>query len=270
VPAVRHAEGDTVILEGRCPEHGPGAPHLVRTALSRVLVRRREPAPAEPAGAEGAGGGIASECPGSCGLCARHQQRTCTALIEVTERCDLGCPLCFAESSFAIGQPDPSLAQLKEMLQDLFAPKERSTCSCRGRAHSPRGPPRDHRGIALAGFTFVQVNTNGLRLASEKGYAEELRGAGLDSVFLQFDGLDDDTYRALRGRPLAAQKLEALERCAAAGLGVVLVPTVVPGVTIMSWARWCASRRVGRAWSEGCISNRSATSAGTQRAAGRA
>jgi uncharacterized radical SAM superfamily Fe-S cluster-containing enzyme len=83
---------------------------------------------------------------------------------------------------------------------------------------------------ATAGISFIQLNTNGLRLADEPGYAESLRAAGLASVFLQFDGLSDDTYRAIRGRPLLAQKLRAVERCAAAGLAVVLVPTVVPGV----------------------------------------
>jgi uncharacterized radical SAM superfamily Fe-S cluster-containing enzyme len=81
-----------------------------------------------------------------------------------------------------------------------------------------------------AGFTFVQLNTNGLRLAAERRYAEALKDAGLVSVFLQFDGLTDNTYRALRGRPLLTEKLQALERCAEAGLGVVLVPTLVPGV----------------------------------------
>ena len=81
-----------------------------------------------------------------------------------------------------------------------------------------------------AGFTFVQLNTNGLRLAAEDGYAEALRAAGLASVFLQFDGVSDDTYRTLRGRPLLAQKVRAVERCAEAGLAVVLVPTVAPGV----------------------------------------
>ena len=80
------------------------------------------------------------------------------------------------------------------------------------------------------GFTFVQLNTNGLRLASEHGYAETLRAAGLASVFLQFDGTSDSVYRALRGRPLLAEKLRAVERCAEAGLAVVLVPTIVPGV----------------------------------------
>jgi uncharacterized radical SAM superfamily Fe-S cluster-containing enzyme len=95
------------------------------------------------------------------------------------------------------------------------------------------------------GFTFIQVNTNGLRLASEPEYAAALRAAGLESVFLQFDGLNEDVYRALRGRPLLAEKLRAIANCETAGLGVVLVPTVLAGVNsdqLGSLARFAAER----------------------------
>jgi uncharacterized radical SAM superfamily Fe-S cluster-containing enzyme len=80
------------------------------------------------------------------------------------------------------------------------------------------------------GFTFVQVNSNGLRLARDAAFAPRLRDAGVTTVFLQFDGTRDDIHERLRGRPLAAHKLAAIEACGAAGLGVVLVPVVVPGV----------------------------------------
>jgi 7,8-dihydro-6-hydroxymethylpterin dimethyltransferase len=80
------------------------------------------------------------------------------------------------------------------------------------------------------GFSFIQLNTNGLRLASEKTYAKELRAAGLSSVFLQFDGTEDKIYRAIRGQSLYMSKLVAIERCAENDIGVVLVPTLVPGV----------------------------------------
>jgi uncharacterized radical SAM superfamily Fe-S cluster-containing enzyme len=80
------------------------------------------------------------------------------------------------------------------------------------------------------GFPFIQVNTNGLRIAEEQNYASVLRQAGAASVFLQFDGADDGIYRSLRGRPLYDVKRRAIERCAKNNIGVVLVPTLVPGV----------------------------------------
>jgi uncharacterized radical SAM superfamily Fe-S cluster-containing enzyme len=80
------------------------------------------------------------------------------------------------------------------------------------------------------GFNFFQLNTNGLRLAREPEYAEALAKAGLNTVFLQFDSLKGDACAALRGRDLVAEKLRAIENCAAADLAVALVPTVRRGV----------------------------------------
>ena len=87
--------------------------------------------------------------------------------------------------------------------------------------------------VAMArrrGFALVQLNSNGIRLGREAGYAATLRDAGLDSVYLQFDGPDDDVFSILRGRPLLESKLDAVRRCAEAGQGIVLVATLVPGV----------------------------------------
>ena len=217
-------EGDTAVLRGRCDQHGAW----------ETIVWSGPPSFSEWCGTRAAEAGVSSDagpCPGSCGLCARHEQRTCTALLEVTRRCNLGCPICFAESVPGRDDPDPSLEQMERMLGDLFVDQGAVNLQLSGGEPTVRDDLPDIVRIARdIGFTFVQLNTNGLRLAAETGYAEELRDAGLASVFLQFDGVTDSTYRALRGRPLVAQKMAVLERCAEAGLAVVLVPTVVPGV----------------------------------------
>jgi len=82
------------------------------------------------------------------------------------------------------------------------------------------------------GFRFIQLNTNGLRLARDPAYVERLKEAGLASVFLQFDGVNDAPYTALRGRPLFQAKVQAIRHCRQQDLGVILVPTLVPGVNI--------------------------------------
>ena len=74
------------------------------------------------------------------------------------------------------------------------------------------------------------MNTNGIRLAQDPDYVRRLADAGLDIVFLQFDGTRDDIYRTLRGRDLLETKLEAIRVCSEARIGVTLVPTVVRGV----------------------------------------
>jgi 7,8-dihydro-6-hydroxymethylpterin dimethyltransferase len=80
------------------------------------------------------------------------------------------------------------------------------------------------------GYSFIQVNTNGIRLATDGELAKRLFSAGLSSVFLQFDGVDDTVYQAMRNRPMVEHKIQAIRNCGNAGLGVVLVPTLVKGI----------------------------------------
>ena len=88
--------------------------------------------------------------------------------------------------------------------------------------------------IALArslGFSFIQLNTNGVLLQDAK-YLRRLKSAGLDCVFLQFDGVTKAVYERIRGAAIVGEKKRAIELCSAAELGVVLVPTLVPGVNV--------------------------------------
>ena len=80
------------------------------------------------------------------------------------------------------------------------------------------------------GFEYVQINTNGRRLATEDGYAQTLKDAGASVIFMQFDGTRDDIYEQLRGEPLFETKVKAIRNCENAGLAVTLVPTIVEGV----------------------------------------
>lgn len=77
------------------------------------------------------------------------------------------------------------------------------------------------------GFKFIQLNTNGLRLAEDPIFLSRLKKAGLSSVFLQFDGTEDQIYQAIRGRRLFEVKAKAIECCAQHEIGVVLVPTLI-------------------------------------------
>jgi uncharacterized radical SAM superfamily Fe-S cluster-containing enzyme len=79
------------------------------------------------------------------------------------------------------------------------------------------------------GVGTVVLNTNGIRLAHDRSFAQAL--ADLDvKIYLQFDGLDEVTHLTLRGRDLRAAKAQALDRCADVGLGVMLVAAVEVGV----------------------------------------
>ena len=80
------------------------------------------------------------------------------------------------------------------------------------------------------GFTHVQIATNGLRLARKEELAKDLKAAGCNTIYLAFDGVTPEPYINNRGKDLLPYKLDAIENCRKAGLGVVLVPTLIKGI----------------------------------------
>ena len=81
------------------------------------------------------------------------------------------------------------------------------------------------------GIRQVMINTNGVRIARDDRFLEEL--TKLDPVvYFQFDGLRPETYKTLRGEDLLDLKLKALERMNQAGLDAVLVSAVEQGVNL--------------------------------------
>jgi hypothetical protein len=226
IPACHETIGDETFLVKTCPDHGE----------FRSVVWRGEPSfaswarPKVPSGPKQAFTQVEQGCPLDCGLCDAHRQHTCTALIEVTWRCDLGCPVCFASSGKA-APPDPSMEELDRLFDRVELASGHCNIQLSGGEPTVREDlPEIIRLGKAKGFPFIQLNTNGLRIGREAGYAARLADAGLDSVFLQFDGTEDAIFEVLRGRPLLETKLAALDALAEAGVGIVLVPTLVPGV----------------------------------------
>ena len=225
IRAYRVAEGGSVWLEKTCPDHGAfrveiWGDHVSYEEWNRI---KKPSSPVNPATT------VEHGCPYDCGLCPDHRQHSCCVLLEITERCNLKCPVCFASSGREVD--DPPIEELTETLTDLLTRGAPLNIQLSGGEPTVRDdlPEIIRRGKEM-GHPFFQVNTNGLRLAYEPGYIQTLADAGLDCVFLQFDGVSDDVYRQIRGRDLFSVKKTAIERCEEAGVGVVLVPTVCAGV----------------------------------------
>ena len=152
-------------------------------------------------------------------------------LLEITERCNLSCPVCFADSGKS-AKIDPGLDEIDAWLKSvLHACGTHIVIQLSGGEPTVREDLPDIIRLARShGFGFIQINTNGLRLAEDPDFTRELAEAGLRSVFLQFDGTHDTIYRRLRGRDMFADKVRAIDHCLKNRLGVVLVPTLVPGI----------------------------------------
>lgn len=226
IKAVRQLRGDEVFLVKECGEHGSFSAVIWRGEPSMAEWRR----PKAPVHPDLCYGTVEKGCPFGCGLCEAHEQLPCSVLIEVTDRCNLNCAVCFADSGCREAE-EPSLENISWSLERAMAAAGPCNLQLSGGEPTLRDELPEIVEIARRiGYSFIQVNTNGLRLASDKEYGRRLRDAGLSSVFLQFDGVDDEIYRSLRGRALLDQKLQAVRNCGEAGLGVVLVPTLVRGV----------------------------------------
>lgn len=229
IPAVKTVgEDGNIYLEKKCWEHGSFKTLIWEGDLESYIgwSAGDSNTPVTPVRAREAERG----CPNDCGLCQNHERDGCCVLLELTNRCNLSCPVCFASA----GEQTPHDLSVEEIGKQYDLLMEHGgPFNIQLSGGEPTMREDLDKIIALGkekGFTFFQLNTNGIRLAREGGYAAHLAKAGVSTVFLQFDGLDDEIYQTLRGAALAETKLRAIENCKAAGLPVVLVPTVAPGV----------------------------------------
>ncbi len=205
IEATLTQQGSEIILAKSCPEHGDFSTPIWRQWRGKPNFQQWQ----RPKTAHHGGWRLATPnhgCPYDCGLCTSHNQRTCTALIEITSQCNLHCPICFADAGSGHHLP---LNKIEAMLERVY----QQTGGCN---------------LQLSGGD--QLNSNGLQLAEEPAFCLALKKAGLSSVFLQFDGLCDTVYRQLRGAPLLEKKKRAIANLTAADIGIVLVPTLVPGI----------------------------------------
>ena len=172
--------------------------------------------------------------PFDCGLCPQHKSHTALAIIDVTNRCNLRCPICFANAAAAGYTYEPSLDEIREMLITLRSQRPIPVMALQLSGGEPTVRDDLPEIIKMAkkfGFRHVEVNSNGLRLAAEKGYCRKLMDAGVSTIYLQFDGVTREPYLTTRGVDLLDVKKRALQNCREDGLeSVVLVPTVVKGV----------------------------------------
>ena len=210
-------KGDDVYLEKTCPDHGPFS----------ALIWRGGGVPYTAWGSERPAD-IPPDCPNSCGLCPGHGQDTCCILVEVTSRCNLHCPFCFADGG-AVLKGDPPLEELSKTFRALVE-KNLTFIQLSGGEPTVRDDlPAIVAAAKAAGTTSIQLNTNGLRLAREPDFTRRLAEAGLTFVFLQFDSTDPAVTQTLRGADLQSDKFAAVDICGQYGLGVTLVPTIMPG-----------------------------------------
>ena len=208
----RYEEGDdSVFLTRECPDHGATSRRVWGSLEHWKWAAEFGPAP------EHDGGDLTVD-----------PDHACLAVVEVTTDCNLSCSYCFAGSS--PGGEHRSTEAIEALLDTVADAGGRPIQFSGGEPTVRDDLPDLVERARTRGIDHVEVNTNGIRLATEEGYAAALDEAGVTAIYLQFDGLTSETYEQIREADLLEEKHTAIEACRAAGMPVVLVPTVVPGI----------------------------------------
>ena len=222
-----YVKGKVVYIEKTCPEHGYFRDKISTDVELYIQGTRRifedERGVYDPQ-VSGAG-----SCPSDCGLCNQHISASCLAQIDLTNRCNLTCPVCFASANSAGYVAEPSYEVVVEMLRSLRDQRPYPATAIQFTGGEPTIHPDFHRIVKKAngmGFSHVQIATNGIAHANRE-FAERSAEAGLHTLYLQFDGLDDAMYRKLRTEELLEKKLACIENCHKTGMKVCLVPTII-------------------------------------------
>jgi 7,8-dihydro-6-hydroxymethylpterin dimethyltransferase len=171
-------------------------------------------------------------CPYDCGLCADHQQHSCLSLIEVTDHCNLRCPICYAGSGPS-RQQYRSLDHIQHMIDAVVRNEgEPDVVQISG------GEPTIHPEFfaildraKAAPIRHLMVNTNGIRIATDEAFAKRLSGYMPDfEVYLQFDSFERRPLLELRGADLRDVHRRALDRLNELGVSTTLVVTLKKGL----------------------------------------
>jgi uncharacterized radical SAM superfamily Fe-S cluster-containing enzyme len=229
VPAKIQIVGDEVWYEKRCREHGVQSTLISTDAAYWKRCKEYIKPGDRPLAFQSR---TDYGCPYDCGLCPDHEQHSCLALIEITDHCNLTCPVCFADSSPLRTKHLP-LATIERMLDALVASEgEPDLVQISG------GEPTLHPdffaildAVRARPIRHVMINTNGIRIAREPDFAARLAEGkrGLE-VYLQFDSLQRDALMDLRGADLRRVREEALGNLEKHGVSTTLVVTVKRGV----------------------------------------
>jgi uncharacterized radical SAM superfamily Fe-S cluster-containing enzyme len=171
-------------------------------------------------------------CPYDCGLCPDHEQHSCLTLIEVTDRCNLTCPTCYAESSPTHGR-HRTLAEIERMM-DVIVASEGEPDVVQLSGGEPTIHPDFFAILDLAKskpIRHLMVNTNGIRIAKDEAFVARLATytPGFE-VYLQFDSFKAEALKTLRGVDLRETRMKALEHLNKYNLSTTLVVTLQKGI----------------------------------------
>ncbi len=219
-PGGYYTEDDRVVLRRACKEHGPSASAFWEDIGHYQWTMEME-------ARAGSNGNSACCAPGTPGCGNDNGTKRCMTVIPITDGCNLECPYCFAASSPRMDHRP--IGEIKRMLSGALQENGGPTPLQLSGGEPTVHPDLFHivRAARDLGYRHIEVNTNGIQIAHRDGFAQELHAAGVDVLYLQFDGLRPESYVSTRGLDLVQAKRRAVAHARAADLSIVLAPTIV-------------------------------------------
>ncbi len=245
IDAYLYEDGGALYISKNCPEHGRfkdlyWSDYQLYRRFKRydVRVRARAESRVDGRSSNRSRREFNPSCPFACGLCTAHESHTVLGIIDVTSRCNLRCPVCFAgnfNDDYGGGRSiakEPTAEEIRAIIDNFATNTNAAGIQFSGGEPTLRDDLPELISYARQRFEHVEVDTNGIKMAESEEYCRAIESAGTSVVYLQFDGVTDAPYEKLRGRKLLEVKKRAIENHRRAGPkpAIVLVPTVVKGV----------------------------------------
>ena len=151
-------------------------------------------------------------------------------MVEVTNRCNMTCPICFADANHP--SRDVPIAEIRLYLQRLLEITETPIpIQISGGEPTLRGDLAEIILLAKSlGYRNIELNTNGIKISKNAAFLNELKRQGLTAVYLQFDGLKKETNLRIRGRDMTEVRHKAVETIRESGLCCTLAVVVTRDV----------------------------------------
>lgn len=227
VDGVRIFRDDKVYMRKQCPEHGQSEALIsgsVDWFLKSLTYVKEGSKPLKHSTQVDKG------CPDDCGLCPDHEQHSCLPIIEITNHCNLECPICIVQNR---NNYNMTKAEFQSVLDGLVE-KEGTLETINLSGGEPTLHPDFLEFLDMARakteISRVSISTNGLRCATDYDFCKQLAERNV-YVSLQLDAMSNPALRVLRGPgDQRAAKERALENLEKAGVRTTIVSTVAKGV----------------------------------------
>jgi len=226
LPASMLEKDNKVYMSKTCPEHGRFKSliasdaawyHAAQTKTSPSLMLKKH-------NTETVHG-----CPQDCGACPEHEQNNSVPIIEITNVCNLDCPICFADNHHDYYMSDEEMERCLDILEASGTDVDILVLT----GGEPTAHPRLIELIEMAYrrrfIPRVAVATNAIMIAKKEEMARRLAEVHAYVMF-QLDSRDPEKNKVLRGAEMIEYRERALSHLEKHKVQTNILMTVIAGL----------------------------------------